>query len=202
MKRKAKSNYRKLVGGLIVLLLVVGFAPVVKGQLSGFFGIDAENVYIDIPEGEGPSVQLGAAPGPTHYVHQEFKSNFLKGGTSYATSSTATGYTLTTAELPANRERGYLSWTPNVTATTLTTMASTTAPLAGLKTGEQWEVLFYNATSTAAATVTFAAGTGIDLQEDEGGSVIVNGLELARLTFIKKADSDVILLVEPYQLGD
>jgi TusA-related sulfurtransferase len=144
-------------------------------------------------------VAVGGAAGPEHLQHQVFKQNFTRGGTTVATSSTAAAYTLTTAELRENV--GYLSWTVNVN-TTLTTMASTSRPLAGLKPGEAIEVLFYNASTTANATATFAAGTGVDLQEDEGGSVVVNGLEAAKLTFIKKADSDVIFLVEPYQVGD
>jgi len=150
---------------------------------------------------QGPQGPAGGAAGPDKYNHQRFLGNFSVGDQVYATSSTATAYTLTTAELPADRETSLLSWTVNVN-TTLTTMASTSAPLVGLKTGESYSMYFYNASTTAAATATFAAGTGVDLQENEGGTVIVNGLELAKLTFLKKADTDVILLVEPKQVGD
>jgi len=143
--------------------------------------------------------EFGVAAGPDHTERQFFLSNFVNGGEVVATSSTAATYTLTTAEL---RDKvGYISWTPNVN-TTLTTMASTSAPLVGLKTGQTFEVTFYNASSTAASTVTFAAGTGVDLQELEGGSVIVNGLEGATLKFVKKSDSDVMLLVAPFQVAD
>lgn len=144
---------------------------------------------------------VGGASGPDHFTHNRFFENASFGDEIYATTSTATSYTLTTTELPADRATSLLSWTVGVD-TTLTTMASTSAPLADLKTGEFYTVYFYNATSTAAATATFAAGTGVDLQEDEGGTVVVNGLEIARLTFLKKADTDVILWVEVGQVGD
>jgi len=142
---------------------------------------------------------LGGSAGPEHTEHQVFLSNFTKGGQSVATTSTASSYTLTSAELRKNV--GYISWNAGLDVT-LTTMASTSAPFVGLKTGESIEVLFYSATTTGATTITFTAGTGVDLQEDEGGTVIVNGLELSKLTFVKKSDSDILLLVEPYQVGD
>ena len=142
---------------------------------------------------------FGAAPGPEFLEHLEFKQGFTKGGTAVATSSTAATYTLTAAELRKNVS--YLSWTVNVN-TTLTTMASTSAPFSGLRTGESFSVWFYNASSTAAATATFAAGTGVDLQESEGGTVILNGLEFAKITFIKKANSDIGMIFEGMQVGD
>ncbi len=85
---------------------------------------------------------------------------------------------------------------------TITTMASTSAPLSDLKVGESLEMYFYNASTTAASTATFAAGTGVDLQEDEGETVTVNGGEVARMTFLKKANTDVIFWLEVAQLGD
>lgn len=145
------------------------------------------------------SQPLGANPGPDFFNHLVFKQNFTKGGTAFATSSTAATYTLTTTEL--RKEVSYLSWTVNVN-TTLTTMASTSAPFNGMSTGDSFSVLFHNASTTASATATFAAGTGVDLQESEGGTVIINGLEFGRLTFIKKADTDIAMVVEGFQVGD
>lgn len=142
---------------------------------------------------------VGGAAGPEHGVRQFFNAGFQSGGTTLATSSTATTYTLLQGEIDGDVT--YISWTPNLN-TTLTSMASTSMSFLGNNTGDTREYLFYNASTTAAATVTFAAGTGVDLQEDEGGSVIVNGLELSKLTFVRKADSDVLLLVEPYQVAD
>ena len=148
-----------------------------------------------------PEVQkpFGANPGPDFFNHLVFKQNFTRGGTAIATSSTAATYTLTTSEL--RKEVNYLSWTVNVN-TTLTTMASTSAPFNGMSTGESFEMYFHNASTTAGATATFAAGTGVDLQESEGGTVIINGLEFGRIVFIKKANTDIAMVVEGFQVGD
>ena len=146
-----------------------------------------------------PTASIGAVVGPDVYDHVTLHQNFTRGGNQVATSSTAATYTLTTDEI--REEVSYLSWTVNVD-TTLTTMASTSAPLSNLRTGESLEMYFYNASTTAAATATFAAGTGVDLQENEGETVIVNGLEMAKLIFIKKADTDVALWVDVGQVAD
>lgn len=143
-------------------------------------------------------LQFGSNPGPEFYNHLTFRQNFSNAGEVVATSSTAATYTLTTNEI--RREVSYISWLVNVN-TTLTTMASTSAPLSNLAVGESFTMYFYNASTTAAATATFAEGTGVDLQETTGGVVVVNGLELAKLTFLKKANTDVFLFAEVGQVG-
>jgi hypothetical protein len=174
-------------------LLTIAVAIVAVVAVVGLFSPMGQNVVREIA--------VGGAAGPEVFDTQYFRSNFTVGGkgTSIATSSTAAAFTLTTRTMRV--EVHYVSWTPNVN-TTLTTMASTSAPFIGLLPGESFEQIWYNASTTAAATITFAAGTGVDLQEDEGGTVIVNGLESARVTYVKKADSDILMIVEPYQVGD
>lgn len=142
--------------------------------------------------------EVGAVVGPDIYDHMTFNQSFTKGGTQVATSSSG-NVTISTSEL--RDEVSYISWTVNVDGT-MTTMASSAAPFSNLKTGESLEVYLYNASTSASAALTVAAGTGVDLQEDEGETVVVNGLEMARLTFIKKADTDVALWVEVGQVGD
>jgi len=142
---------------------------------------------------------VGAAAGPDMYEHITFLSNYTAGGNVVATSSTAATYTLTTKDF--NRDTSLLSWTANVN-TTLTTMASTSEPFVSLKPGQSFSVYLYAASTTAASTITLGAGTGVDLQEDEGETVIINGLEIARLTFLKKADTDIVAWLEIGQVGD
>lgn len=174
-------------------------------KYAGYIGIVAlivAVVALALPASGGQTIVekvVGANPGPVHTDHQEFLQSFTKGGDVYATSSTAATYTLTSSEL--TRDVNLISWNAGLNLT-LTTMASTSAPLADLAPGEELVVNFYSATTTAATTITFAAGTGVDLQEDEGETVVVNGLEMARLTFLKKADTDVIAWVEVGQVGD
>lgn len=179
------TNSKIWIAVIVVAIIAVG----------GYFTPQGKTIVKEVVK----ESNLGALVGPELYDHITFNQTLTRGGDVTATSSTASTYTLTSSEL--RRETNYISWTPNVN-TTLTTMASTSAPFSDLGTGETREVILYNASTTAASTITFAAGTGVDLQEDEGGSVIVNGLETARITYGKKSDNDVFFIVEPYQLGD
>jgi len=143
--------------------------------------------------------KLGAFPGPDILSNVRFHENFTNSGYEATTTGVINAFTLTSKELKKNVS--YISWNPSLSQT-LTTMASTSAPFVNLAVGEGFSVEFYSATTTAGATVTFAAGTGIDLQEDEGGTVVVNGLETSRLNFRKKADTDILMWVEVGQVGD
>jgi hypothetical protein len=145
-------------------------------------------------------VEVGAQVGPEHFEHQVFRSGFTQGGPVTATTTIDSTIVLGTGH-SFSEDTSLLSMNVGINAT-VTTMASTSAPLVGLRAGESFTTYFYNASTTAGSTATFAAGTGVDLQEDEGETVIVNGLEVARLTFLKKADTDVILYVEVGQVGD
>lgn len=159
--------------------------------IGGYFFPQVQPVVVD---------RLGSLVGPDVYDHVTLHQNFTKGGTQVATSSTAATYTLTTNEL--RKEVSYISWTPNVN-TTLTTMASTSAPLVNLKTGESFEVYLYNASSTAASSITIAAGTGVDLQDNEDSAdLAILGLDVMKLTFIKKANTDVMLIVDEFTEAD
>lgn len=143
---------------------------------------------------------IGAVVSPEVYDHVTLHQNYTKGGNQVATSSTATTYTLTTKEI--RKDVSYVSWTVNVN-TTLTTMASSSEPLSNLKTGESFELYFHNASTTAGASATFAAGTGVDLQKNEDtADLAVTGLDVVKLTFIKKANKDVILLMEEFIEAD
>ena len=142
---------------------------------------------------------LGAIPGPEIYDTLILRSNFINGG--IVTSTTTVDATITLDASHLRREVSLMSMNIGVDAT-ITTMASTSAPLVDLLPGQSFQVYFFNASTTAGSLATFAAGTGVALQEDEEETVVVNGLDLARLTFIKKPDSDVALIIEVFQVGD
>ena len=76
--------------------------------------------------------------------------------------------------------------------------------IVGAETGSKHVIEVYNATTTtsSASVITWAAGTGIDLQEDEGETVTQNGLEVARITLMRKSNHDVMAWVEMGQVGD
>ena len=175
-------------------------AAIVALVLSGlsFFGSD---VGPQGPRGADGRDAVGAQVGPEYTESQYFRANFTVGNGSVATSSTEATYTLTTKYVDVDVP--YVAWNVGLN-NTLTFPKATSAPFTGLRIGESFEQLWYSATTTAATTLTFAvpAGGGIDLQEDEGGTVIVNGLEFARLTYVKTGASAVSVIVEPYQIGD
>lgn len=146
---------------------------------------------------------LGAVTSPTFTQRAYFNAGYNYGGTAYATSSTAATYTV-----PANtfgRDVYMISWTPNVN-TTLTLPATTSASfinIVGITPGESREYILYNASSTAAASITLAAGAGIDLQKNEDtADLAILGLDMAKLTFIRKPNKDVMVLMEEYQEAD
>lgn len=176
----------KVIIGGVIAALILGTLGFFNAGPQGIQGLDGRDA-------------VGGSAGPEHLVHQVFRAGYTKGGTLVATTSTAAAYTLAANEW--TNETGYVSWLNNVNAVdiAITTMASTSAPLVGLLAGQSIEILFYNASTTG--TITFVEGTGIDLQEDEGETVIVDGLEVARITFLKKVDLDVIMWVEVGQEG-
>ncbi len=182
------KNNKYLVVSIVVALALSVYALIVV--LSG--GADGQN-------GRNGLNGKGAIPGPEVYETMIFRGSSLDGG--ITTSTTTVDATIVLDASHLRREVSYISMNIGVNAT-VTTMASTSAPLVDLLPGQSFQVYFYNASTTAGSTATFAGGTGVDLQEDEGATVIVNGLEVARLTFLKKLDSDVIFWVETGQVGD
>ena len=188
-------NKDKLVGVGVVVALGLGLLGVFSGNAE-----PSEKVVERVIE-----KQFSAASGPDHYQRQYFHEGFAYGsaGTAFATTTSASA-TFNVTDLAEN---DYVTVTPDVGAVTLTLPATTTAGfinVVGKETGSTRIIHVYNATTTTGADsiVTWAAGTGIDLQEDEGGTVTQNGLEMARIVLIRKADSDVAAWVEVGQVGD
>lgn len=185
------KNLEKLVVGLLAVVVV--FIGILTFKTTDV----TVNPVVTVESGD----PVGAAS-QTKTNRQYFIAGFQSGGFAFATTSDIATYTLTFDEL--GRDTTYITWTPDLDLT-LTTMASTSPvfdAILGFQTGDKRIYDFYNASTTAAATITFAAGTGVDMQEDEGETVILNGLEFARLTFIRKADTDIAFQVEVFQVGD
>lgn len=93
-----------------------------------------------------------------------------------STSTTATSQTLAVADV-LNYDTVII--TPNTGALTLTFFASSTATTLVPTAGDLQETCFYNATTTAAAPITFAAGTGIDLEVASSTATAIGSLNLA-----------------------
>jgi len=201
-KRKNNNGILNYVVISLVAVLAIGSVALAYAVTQNI-NVDGDYNYYESDEQPIPEEILGGQPSPDHYIHNRFLGNYsVGGGGYYATSSTASAYTLTTKEIPNNRELAYIEWNAGLNLA-LTTMASTSAPLSSLKVGESFSFQFYSATTTAATTITWTAGTGIDLVEPEiNGTVIQNGGDHARITFTKKANTDVLCITEIFQVGD
>jgi hypothetical protein len=109
--------------------------------------------------------------------------------------------TLTTTELPTGVN--VISWTPNLNITL--TLGGTSTRAFVPNTGDVANVYFYNATTTDAATITFAAAdTNVDLQmaEATGGDLILNGKDWAKLTFIRRSATVVTVIFDEMTEAD
>ncbi len=202
MKRKINNGIFYVVISLVVCLGVASFALAYSlnqtiNVAGDYVNYEAEQVA---PDGE---LRLGAMPSPDVYQRMNFHAGYQSGSELTATSSTAATYTLAVGDL--REDTTYIEWTVNV-ITTVTTMASSSLAMDALNipfTGDTREFIIYNATTTAAGTWTLAAGNGVDLQKNEDtADLAINGLDSAKLTFIRKSDTDVMLLMEEYIVAD
>lgn len=162
-----------------VLLVVVGFVLFGKADVA-------------------PS--LGAA-GQTQSGHAFFGDGVTIGGTVFSTTSTAATYTVTATEL--SRTPQVIQWLPNVNTTLSISATSTFAYVPNI--GDTAEVYFRNASSTDAATITFAAaGDGTDLQmaEATGGDLVLNGEDWAKITLIRGSRNLVTVIFDEMIEGD
>lgn len=129
---------------------------------------------------------------------RQFFGNGITTGGYYATSSTATTYTLTDTEL----KKPTIAWNAGQNIT-ISIGSSTGAFLKN--TGDTAKFLFYSATSTEAATITFAAKGGwTDLQMTEatGGDLILNGEDWAEITFIRMPSAKIAVIFNEFTEAD
>jgi len=194
-KRKNNNGIFYVVISLIAVIAVGSLALAFVGNAQRV--IENVEVYNEAEQQSVDEGMLGANPGPIKTERQYFYAGYQSGGERYATSTTAATYTLVNAEFNGNKT--YIDWNTGID-TTLTTMASTSMDWLGHFAGDERSYWFRSATTTAATTITFAAGTGVDLQHGDatGDDLVIDGNDLAKLTFIRKADDDVLLLMTKY----
>nr|AKH46956.1 hypothetical protein [uncultured marine virus] len=203
-QKLARGQFKNLA--LMVALIAVGFVGVFS-VASAYQGYDAapkvvvEGDYIE--SGTESSVvyeeSLGAVSGPDVYSYLKVHGRFMQGAYPVATSTDGTATVLLTTDL---WKYSGMDMTPVNTAITLTLPATTTLGLAIKSPGDCMEWRMRNVTSTAAATVTLAAGTGIDLVENENGDVVIEGGNEAQLRFCRELDTDVTVYVDEYIAAD
>jgi len=158
------------------------------------------------------STVSGLVSGTTNYDSLELSSLFTSNGgilKSYtnASSSVTTG-TLAQADI-LNYDT--LLLTPSGAAATKTLTLPATSTLTSMvpTAGDQQDLCIYNATGTAASTITLAAGTGIDLERvatsttsGAAGVLVIPANGYACLKFIRQTDTDIGALMTSYLDAD
>lgn len=150
-----------LVAIALTLLIGLGSTPAQKRSFSGstddFWSAASYRVSGTeiISSSRGASLTTGSFSGLLTLNGGQLRSS------TNSTSTTATTQTLVVADI-----NGYdtISLTPNTGALTLTWFASSTASAFLPTAGDMQETCIYNATTTAAATITVAAAAGIDME--------------------------------------
>lgn len=125
---------------------------------------------------------VGANPGTDFYNHTSFLQGATFGG---AVSTTTTGATQTTVVNDFRQTPTVISWNPNLN-TTISLSSTSTFPYIP-NVGDTATIYIRNASTTAGATMTFAAlDANVDLQfaEATGGDLVLNGLDWAKVTLI------------------
>lgn len=126
------------------------------------------------------------------------------GGT--ATSSPGTTQTLTADDI---FQYSTILYTPTVGAAALTLPATSTVTSYLATAGDRHNVCIYNATGTAAATITLAAGAGMDLERvatsttsGSTGVLAIQAQNYACLEFVRETDTDIGVLMTSYRDAD
>jgi hypothetical protein len=141
-----------------------------------------------------PNVQFGSS-GASHYAFEHFYGGLTQGGGIV----TATAGTTTTWTAAYVCDYSIIKWIPKE-ATNTTTIPSATAIISGcgLENNGDWkDVIFYNGASAASTTV-FTMGTGVTsyIPEATGADKVIEGLNAARLRFVRIATSTVYMFID------
>lgn len=195
---------KKYILSVLVAVLLVGGVALADNVVNYFYD---NSTY---QEANNVNDTFGANPGPDKYQRQYFHAGFNDGGTRYATTTVTAG---TIKESDIDEDVKYIQALVNVDTTLTFPATGTMVSMLGKEVGDTRTYIIHNASTTAASALTIAAGTGVDLQEDEGETVILNGLEFGRITFMRtglgaaggstlSGGNGVVMIVEPFQVGD
>ena len=121
------------------------------------------------------------------------------GATTAASSTSNAAETLLESDLTSYSGFDY---TPGDAAVTLTLPATSTMTTLIPSAGDCYLWRFRNLDATAATSTTIAAGTGMDLVENENGDVVIEGGNEAQLLFCRELDTDVTVYVDEYIAAD
>ncbi len=143
---------------------------------------------------------LGGASGPTKTERQQFLSGSSDGGRVATTSTVIGNYPTVRGDFFGTPT--FIDWLPNNEITLQFNATSTYQYVPAI--GDVAVIYIRNASTTAASGITIAAqDTGIDLQDNEDASdLIIAGLDMGRLTFIRQSAFIVMLIFDKLVEGD
>lgn len=183
---------RYLVGGIGVLALLALGVAVMKPP----------TMVVNNP------APVGAFPGNEITEPVEFRGG-TQGSHYKSTSSPVTTYTAVRGDFgTADAFYNLVSYTPTVGDVTVTFPASSSLNTLVRRSGATSRQCWHNASTTAGIDITFAAGTGIDIQTSSssitGGGPVLTLLsnQTGCFTYIRQADSDITVLYERFVAGD
>lgn len=184
-----------------------------KGVASkGYFGEQTKTAVMMYQEDKGLSTtgvidsegyasnKLGAVSSPENYTRFFFNSGLSSGG-NLATTSAATLATYTTAARDFNGTPSVIQWNNGVNMTISISSTSTFAYVP--KVGDVANIYFRNASTTAGSAITFAAvDANVDMQFAQGGNLVLNGLDWAKVTLIRTSTNLVTFIFDEMTEAD
>lgn len=183
------KNTNKIIAGVVafVLLLVINVF-LVKDSVKQEFA------RVQFPSNEG----YGAAVSPN--THSFFNAGFTSGGV-VATTTTAATYTTVAKDFAGTPT----VWSINAGLNTTISLSGTSTHAYIPNVGDVANIYVRSATTTAATTITFAAeDIGVDLQmaEATGGDLVLEGLDWAKVTFIRTSANLVTIIFDEMKEAD
>jgi hypothetical protein len=175
-----KNNMSKIVtGGGVILALVLSTLAFVQPT--------PEKII------ERVETRLGASASNEHTETQYFYGNTVKGGAYVSVSTTSATYTLSAGEL---RGASVIDVESTGTGSALSlTLPATTTNAYPAGNGQTISFKIKNSHTASATTTTLVAGTGVDLQEVDGGNVVIGINNYAEVECTRLDTRDVACFV-------
>jgi len=173
-----------------IVIIIIGIISLIgiRGGVDGIPGIP------------GKDGKIGAFPGPDIFQHVFLNEGATFGGT----VSTTTGVSQTThtsVRIDFGKEPTVYEFNPGVQIAYAWSATSTHGYVP--RVGDVSTIYFRNASTTATdASITFSAvDSGVDIQENEGGNLVLDGQDWAKITFIRSAVNIVTIIIAEMQEG-
>lgn len=199
------ENPTKIALVALVLAIIACFLPAGNGKTV--FGNVIDTSYFDYFDATlgykiGGTTFYSAASGFVNALLTQTDGGLLQSYTN-STSTLATSQTLVQADI---LNYSTILMTPNTASLTLTMPATSTLTSFVPTVGDRQDVCFLNSTSTSATTITFVAGTGMNIQTASSTTNIgippIQPRGTGCFTFIRDKNTDINAAYTRFVDGD